>query len=592
MDLLDLCAKITLDTSEYETGLDSAEESAGGFASKLGSGLVGAGKAVVGVMTATKAAASAVGGAMVTNASKTAEYGDKIDKASQKLGISSTAYQEWDAVLQHSGTSMDSMGASFKKLATASQNASKDQVAAFKAIGLSMDEVSNMSTEELWSRTIAGLQGMEEGTERTAIATQLLGKGAMELGPLLNTSAEDTQAMIDTVNELGGVMSEDAVKASAAFEDSLQDLKTGFGNIGRTVGEAVMPALTTMMDFAIEKTPEIQSAFGEIFSQVSAWFDDAVTFVSDHFDTISEVITTVIGGITEVFQVAWDFTSGIFSAIGDAIGEMTDSMDGAEVDFDGAWELISDTVSTVGEIIQSVIRTVGSVISWLVKQTRTDGTVFNSVFNGMSKVVSAAAQIINGVLKGVAQLLNGDFSGAVNTIGSTFSSVFPNISSTVTNAMETVRTAADDAISFLKRIFSGELTFPHIKIPHFHISGGEIPWGIGGAGTAPSVSVEWYAKAMQSGILFNRPTVMSTADGLKGFGDRGAEMVIGQASMMNMIADAQAAGMGQVASVLAEILGEMRAIRTNLYETIVNALDEIGVDVDGQEVMRLIRKYA
>ena len=77
---------------------------------------------------------------------ETAEYGDAIDKQSQKLGISASAYQEWEAVLQHSGTSMGAMSATFKTLANAAQDASDDQVAAFERIGLSMDEVANMAT--------------------------------------------------------------------------------------------------------------------------------------------------------------------------------------------------------------------------------------------------------------------------------------------------------------------------------------------------------------------------------------------------------------------------------------------------------------
>lgn len=77
---------------------------------------------------AVAGAVTAVGGALVSTASKTAQYGDNIDKASQKLGVSSSFYQEWEAVLQHSGTSMDKMGGSFKKLANASQDASDDQV--------------------------------------------------------------------------------------------------------------------------------------------------------------------------------------------------------------------------------------------------------------------------------------------------------------------------------------------------------------------------------------------------------------------------------------------------------------------------------
>lgn len=69
-----------------------------------------------------------------------------------------------------------------------------------------------MSTEDVWTTVISRLQDMEEGNERTAIASALLGKGAMELGAVFNTSSADTQKMIDKAHELGIIMSDEAVK--------------------------------------------------------------------------------------------------------------------------------------------------------------------------------------------------------------------------------------------------------------------------------------------------------------------------------------------------------------------------------------------
>lgn len=190
---------------------------------------------------------AAVGGAIksaVEGIGSLAEYGDNIDKLSQKMGLSAEAYQEWDAVMQHSGTSMESMKSSMKTLANAAEGGNK----AFEAIGLTLEEVGNMSQEELFEATIAGLQGIEDSTQRTYLAGQLLGKGATELGALLNTSAEDTQAMRDRVHELGGVMSDDAVKAAAAYQDSLQDMQTAISGLGRGMLSEFLPAATQMMD--------------------------------------------------------------------------------------------------------------------------------------------------------------------------------------------------------------------------------------------------------------------------------------------------------------------------------------------------------
>jgi hypothetical protein len=217
MDVFDLFAKLSLDSSEYEKGLGDAEKKGSGFGKGLGS----AAKVGAAAVAAVGAAAVGAGVALVKGTGDVAAYGDNIDKMSQKMGISAKAYQEWDAVLQHSGTSIDSMSRGMQTLQKNAVN-SADK---FAKLGLTQEQIANMSTEELFSATITGLQNMGEGAERTALASELLGGSAKELGALLNTSAEDTQAMKDRVNELGGVMSDDAVKADFDFREYMERIK-------------------------------------------------------------------------------------------------------------------------------------------------------------------------------------------------------------------------------------------------------------------------------------------------------------------------------------------------------------------------------
>lgn len=244
MDIFDLFAKLTLDSSDYEKGLGEAQKDTTSFASKLKTGLATAGKVGAAALGAVTAAAGLMTKSILDGTKEVAAYGDNIDKASQKMGISAEAYQEWDAVLQHSGSSIESMGRGMITLAKKAQSGSD----AFEKLGISVDDVASMSQEDLFGAVIEGLQGMEESTERTALASELLGGAAKELGPLLNTSAKDTEAMKNRVRELGGVMSNDAVKAAAAYQDSLQDMQTALDGAKRKIITEFLPAVTSVMD--------------------------------------------------------------------------------------------------------------------------------------------------------------------------------------------------------------------------------------------------------------------------------------------------------------------------------------------------------
>jgi hypothetical protein len=240
MNIFDLVAKLTLDSSEYEKQLQGAGEKTKSFAS---SGFeTFKSYAAVGVksLAAVGGAAAGAGTALFSAVGKVASAGDNIDKMSQKLGMSATAYQEWDAIMRHSGTTIDVMQASMKTLASAAET-SKD---AFNELGLSQEKIASLSQEKLFAETIKALQNVEDDTRRTYLAGQLLGRGATELGALLNTSAEDTEKMRREVHKLGGVLSDDAVKASAKYQDSLQDMQTAAKGLLRGAIAKAMPSIT------------------------------------------------------------------------------------------------------------------------------------------------------------------------------------------------------------------------------------------------------------------------------------------------------------------------------------------------------------
>ena len=240
--------QLATETRDAGTEMEKTEEQSGKLGEALKDGIAkGAELAAAGIAAMAAAATAAVGG-IVNAAAATAEYGDNIDKMSQKLGMSSDAYQEWDFIMQHSGSDIDKMTTSMKTLADAVQEPTEKSTAAFERLGISIEAAKNMSQEDLFNTTITALQKMESGTERTALATDLLGKSAMDLGALLNTSAEDTEAMRQQVHQLGGVMSEDAVKTSAQFQDSLQNVRTAISGITRNIGADFMPSLITIMD--------------------------------------------------------------------------------------------------------------------------------------------------------------------------------------------------------------------------------------------------------------------------------------------------------------------------------------------------------
>ena len=269
---------------------DAGNTAGSNFVAGLGKGLALAGAATAVVTAATVKSAEA----FVSAASDVAEYGDNIDKMSQKMGISAEAYQEWDFVMQHCGTSMETLKASMKTLASAAETGSE----AFEQLGISQEEIANMSQEELFDKTIAALQNVEDETQRTYLAGQLLGRGATELGALLNMSADETEEMRKELHDLGGVMSDEAVKASAEFQDSLQNMQTAAAGLKNNLMSQFLPGMSSVMD----GLSKVLSGDSTGLEQITAGIDNVVSQMTEQLPKFLELGMNIVQSLAQAIM--------------------------------------------------------------------------------------------------------------------------------------------------------------------------------------------------------------------------------------------------------------------------------------------------
>ena len=358
MDVFDLFAKLELDTSGYEKNVGNAKTSFSNLGSSIASGAKTIGKVGVAAFAAIGTAIGGATTALVKNAGETAAYADNIDKMSQKMGISAEAYQEWDFILQHSGSSIDAMSRGMQTLQKNAVNSAEK----FEALGLTQEQVASMSTEELFEATIKGLQGMEEGAERTALASELLGGSAKELGALLNTSAEDTEAMKQQVHDLGGVMSDEAVKAGAAFQDSLQNLKTTLSGAKNALMGEFLPSLTTVMDGLTALFSGDESGIGKIKEGIEEFASKLNEKLPQVIQTVGSIANSLISALPALFET---IASQLPSILEQAIPVVIDAVVG----------LADSVVKALPSLMSAIQKNIGKITSGLTKIMQSLGQI-------------------------------------------------------------------------------------------------------------------------------------------------------------------------------------------------------------------------
>lgn len=415
MNVFDLFATLSVDSSEYDKGLDDAKEKGKGLGSALSTAMKVGGAAIAAAGTA----AVALGTSLVKSTGAVAAYGDNIDKMSQKMGLSAEAYQEWDAVMRHSGTSIESLQSSMKTLANAVETGND----AFETLGMTQEQIASMSNEELFSATITALQQVDNETQRTYLAGKLLGRGATELGALLNTSAEDTQAMKDRVHELGGVMSDEAVKAAAAYQDSLQDMQTAFGGLKTNMMSEFLPGMTTVMD-----------GLGELFSG------------GDGMAQISNGINMLVGKFAEAIPRMMQVGSQIVMSLLQAITANLPTLLGAAGDAvltitGGVISMLPELVQAGFGVITTLAQSIGDALPELIPASVEAILQIVATLTDPSNVgnmVDAAVAIITGLAEGLIAALPTLIQQAPVIIANLVTAIVQNVPKLLTAAFEII----------------------------------------------------------------------------------------------------------------------------------------------------------
>ena len=374
-----------------------------------------------------------------------------------------------------------------------------------------------------------GLNGTQE--DATALAN-LFGKammgqtGALKRAGISFTKAqeevlkygteEEKAAMIaEVVNQNVGDMNEEFAKTDAG---KIQQAKNALGDMGEEIGAVLLPAVADLVSwFQTNLMPKLQQLIN-FMKQHPAIAKFALAFAA---------ITAALGPLIMII-------GGLISAIGSII-TIAPALGAAFTFLTGPIGLVIAAIAAAIAIGIALYRNWDTVKAKAI-------AIWNAIKNAIMKPVNA----VKNAVKTNFTTLKSTVTSVFTSIKTKATSIWNSIKSAITSPIETAKNTVKKAINKIKGFFplSVGKIFSGLKLPHFNISGGKAPYGIGGFGTKPKISVSWYKKAMENPYLFSNATLF-------GAGEAGDEMLYGRNSLMNDIANAT--GGGEVVARLAAI---------------------------------------
>lgn len=370
-----------------------------------------------------------------------------------------------------------------------------------------------------------------------------------------------------------------------AVTDAWNAIYSAISFIVQQVVDFVMEIWGTLVSWWQENNQLIQDAATTVWNAIS-------TVITTIMDLIGPYLTAVWENIKLVVTTAWDIIKTIIETVLNVIlSIITLVMQVITGDWSGAWETIKQIVSTVWEGIQSIIGTILNAIwqfivnSWNgIRDSVSNilsalSSLFSSIWNGIQSTVTGIVQEIASTLSNIWNGILQTISNVLNNIFSTVRNIWDGIKNAISGAIDGAKNAVSSAINAIKNLFNFHISWPHIPLPHFSVSGSANPldWL---KGDIPRIGIEWYAK----GGILTKPTI---------FGLNGTNLLAGGEAGREAVLPLNRETLGQIGRGIASTLDALPQITITISDVVIREevdLERLAEHVAGRLAEELARQ--
>ena len=400
------------------------------------------------------------------------------------------------------------------------------------------------------------LNNMDEAQRKTIITIGLviaaLGPFLVILGTVISTVGKSMKAYASATKGIKKLMV--AVKSGTGI----------FGKLGTALGGISAPVLAIVAVIAVlvaafthlwktndgfrENIIATWTQIKETVSNFCQGIVDRLNSLGFEFSSITEVLKAVWDGFCNllgpVFEGAFRFISDTLSTVLDVILNTVDFFIAVfSGDWEGAWEAVKNIFSSIWNglvswftnILETIKGVLDVALGWIgssweqvwsgVKNFFTN--IWNGIKDFISSTINSISTTISNVITGIKTTVNNVFSAIKTTISNIFNgikdtatSVWNAIKTAITTPIENAKEKVREAINAIKGFFSGlKLELPHIKLPHFSISGS---FSLSPP-SVPHINIDWY----KSGGIMTGPTIFGmNGSSLMAGGEAGKEAIL------------------------------------------------------------------
>lgn len=469
----------------------------------------------------------------------------------QALGLdATTATGLMSQGLQAGARDADTVADALKEMAIRGKDGSATSAEGFRLIGLSAEEMTakfaqgGPAARDALDQVIKGMQDLEDPAQRDAAAVALFGTKSEDLQLALANLDLDTAAagmgdVAGSTDDLGAAYDNASSKIESFKRGALMEL-TEF------VGGSVIPGIESLVGSLRDN---LGPAFTTIKDKATEFWNALTTGQTEDEGTPLERVALAIRDAWGQLVDAWN--NDLKPALDELAAKGREIVEG--IDWQTVWQELGPILSAAGAAFMSfmimaitaittVVQNITSFINKLQEMWREHESfrvIVTAVWDVISSKVTAALNIISGVMQLATALMKGDWGAAwtaIKTIASnawnSMTAEFRGIANTIrgiggamwnpiSSGLSSVVSNVESQINRLIRAYNSIPFLPNVSTlstgPARQLSVNSIPkLAAGGVVTSPTLA--WLAEAGQPEAVV--PLDRASSMGFGGGGDR------------------------------------------------------------------------
>jgi len=253
------------------------------------------------------------------------QFGDALDKASARTGISVSNLSGLKFAAEQSGASFETLTNSIRSFSNIIGSAELGDIASIdklSKIGINADLYKGLNANTQLKMLADHIASLKSPAEQARVAMELFGEAGYQLLPMLQQGSAGINDLTKQAKDMGFIVGSDSTTAAASLGDALNVLQSSFSNLKNSLIGVFAPLMTSVVNLAssflsvVSALKPVIAALGTVLTTIAAVIVGA-TALSLGFNAITTAVASTKVALTALnlnpaFLAITALTAGVY----------------------------------------------------------------------------------------------------------------------------------------------------------------------------------------------------------------------------------------------------------------------------------------